>query len=58
MRIPHFSNYDGGDKFIYQEKQYHRVQSLGSGSFGDVTLFEERDQKQRCIVKSERALSL
>src|SRR3990167_27361 len=55
MRIPDFSQYDGGTQFAYQDKIFHREKSLGSGSFAEVLLFETQDKTQRYAVKCEKA---
>ncbi len=55
MRIPDFSQYDGGNQFIFQENIFNRVKELGSGSFADVFLFETKDKKQQYAVKCEKA---
>jgi serine/threonine protein kinase len=55
MRTPDFSQYDGGNQFVYQNKTFHRGKSLGCGSFAEVFLFETKDKKERYAIKCEKA---
>lgn len=54
MPIPDFSQYDGGNQFVYQGNIFHCEKLLGCGSFSDVFLFETKNKKQRYAVKFEK----
>lgn len=52
--IPNFSDYRGGDCFVFQNKNFYFVKRLGDGSFGEVLCFESEDHATRYAVKCEK----
>src|SRR3990167_1567107 len=52
LAAPTFSEYDGGNAFMFYEKIYQRCKMLGSGAYGEVYCFEADDQT-KLAVKGE-----
>src|SRR3990167_10796796 len=53
LPAPDFSNYDGGDHFIFEKKYYRKCgEKIGNGVYGEVFCFQA-DDHTKLAVKSE-----
>ena len=57
LETPLFSEYDGGERFFFQEELYTREKYLGAGSFGQVFCFVATNSDTRYAVKCEKECS-